>query len=415
MRILNVSSLYPPNVVGGAELGLKVKSEAMAAAGHELHVATLQPPDGMGQPVGQGSGPVAVHPLPLANIYWPFQRPGRKRSAAERLVWHSVDTANGLMARRVEKLVRKIRPDVVMTANLQGFSTAVMPAVKRAGAPLVHVLHDYALLCPQTTLWRNGRGCGLKSARCTGCQLLTAPRRAHLTAVDGVIGVSHSVLSLHLEHGLFRDRPARVIYNALPPTLKIRTQLPERDAQHVFTFGYLGRVEPSKGIETLLRAVSELDGSGRPFRLLVAGRADPAYLKELRRRWPLANVTYLGFVSPADFLARLDTLVFPSEWLEALGNGVFEAFSQGVPVIGARTGGIPESVDDGITGFVFEAGNVNQLARRMGRLRDAGVLRDSMAAAALCKAREYLAPVRAAEYVAFLKEIVGVHKLGTAA
>jgi glycosyltransferase involved in cell wall biosynthesis len=415
MRILNVSSLYPPNVVGGAELGLKTMSDAMSAAGHDVHVATLAPPPGEGAPVGQDSGDVTVHAVPLANVYWPYRRGGRSPSAAMKLAWHGIDTANETMARRVARIVRRVQPDVVMTRNLQGFSTAVMPAVARTGVPLVHVLHDYALLCPQTTLWRNGRGCGLRSARCTGCKVLTAPRRRHVEAVDAVIGVSRSVLEFHRDHGLFGGVAATVIHNALKPSLSIRERVSARAAGAPFVFGYLGRIERSKGIETLLKAAARLEAGGARFRLLVAGRGDAHYVDELKRRWPLASVEYLGFVDAAEFLARLDTLVFPSEWLEALGNGVFEAMSQGVPVIGAASGGIPESIDDGVTGFVFPPGDVIALSSVMRRLTIAPGLRVWLGTAALKKAEHYRAPRRARQYLTFLDGVIDAHRNGAAA
>ena len=406
MRILNVSSLYPPNVIGGAELGLQTIAEAMTEAGHEVHVVTLRPPERLKLAANRKDSRVTVHSVPLANAYWPYEPGAPTRRAAHKLLWHGIDTANAVMARRVEKIVRCVRPDVVLTHNLQGFSTAVMPAVKRTGVPLVHVPHDYALLCAQTALWRNGKGCGFRSDRCTGCRLLTAPRRTHVSSVDAVISVSRSLLETHRLHGLFDDIPAAVIYNALQPAFRIQNHVRERDDDHIFTFGYLGRVERSKGIETFLDAAARLQAQGSRFRLRVAGRVEPGYLEVLRRRWPLDNIDYVGFVDAAEFLAGIDTLVFPSEWLEALGNGVFEAFSQGVPVIGSAVGGIPESIDDGVTGFIYESGDAVELSRRMAQLLADPDLRTILGTAALAKAQEYLAPRRAAEYTEFLGRIL---------
>jgi len=406
MRILNVSSLYPPNVIGGAELGLQAIAEAMAEAGHDTHVVTLQPPERLQRAVAANASRVTVHSVPLANVYWPYEPGAPTRRAAHKLLWHGIDTANAVMARRVEKIVRCVRPDVVLTHNLQGFSTAVMPAIKRAGVPLVHVPHDYALLCAQTALWRDGQGCGFQSERCTGCRLLTAPRRTHLSSVDAVITVSRSLLDFHRLHGLFEDTPAAVIYNALQPAHRIQERIRERGDGHVFTFGYMGRVERSKGIETLLDAAARLEAQGFRFKLLVAGRVEPGYLEVLRARWPLDNVDYVGFVNAAEFLGDIDTLVFPSEWLEALGNGVFEAFAQGVPVIGSAVGGIPESIDEGVTGFTYESGNADELSRHMARLLGDPDLRRILGTAALAKAQEYLAPRRAAEYTEFLERIL---------
>jgi glycosyltransferase involved in cell wall biosynthesis len=165
----------------------------------------------------------------------------------------------------------------------------------------------------------------------------------------------------------------------------------------------------------LLAAARRLELSGARFRLLIAGRGDPEYLLELRRRWPLASVQFLGFVDAAEFLSRLDALVFPTESLEALGNGVFEAFSQGVPVIGSRTGGITETIDNGITGFLYGAGRSAELAERMRRLIDNRVLRRTMAEAALRKAEEYTAARRANEYLAFLGQFVDAKPAGKVA
>ncbi len=415
MRILHVSALYPPNVIGGAEFGLRTMAEAMADAGHELHVVTLKPPAATGASEQSRSTKVTVHEVPLANVYWPYEPGGKQRPAAHKLAWHSIDTANMVMARRVEKIVRRVQPDVVLTHNLQGFSTAVMPAIKRAGVPLVHVPHDYALVCPQTTLWRNGRGCGMQKARCAGCRVLTAPRALHLDAVDAVISVSKSLLETHRQHGLFTNTPSTVIYNALRPEFDLPGSVSERQRAKPFVFGYLGRVERSKGIETLLAAAARLEADGVPYRLRVAGRAAPDYQAMLERRWPLRNVSYEGFVNAPKFLAEIDTLVFPSEWLEALGNGVFEAYSQGVPVIGAASGGIAESIEDGVTGFVFEPGNVTQLACLMSALPAAPARHRELAQAALEKAREYQAPLRAAEYIDFLQSVLERLDRGAAA
>lgn len=406
MRILNVSSLYPPHVVGGAELGIHTISEAIARAGHDVHVVTLDPPSRSGTPAAAANGPVTVHRVPLANVYWPFDASRGAQSRFRKMLWHGIDIENAVMARRVRQIVRRIRPDVVLTHNLQGFSTAVMPAIKQTGVTLVHVPHDYALLCPQTALWRNGRACGVLDERCLRCRALTAPRRRHLAAVDAVISVSQSLLDFHRLHGLFSDVPATVIYNALRAPLTVRESVPVGHGDDVMTFGFLGRVERSKGIETLLEAASRLEARGHRFRLRVAGQCDPVYLATLRKHWPLASVEYVGYVDAATYLAETDVLVFPSEWLEALGNGVFEAYSQGVPVIGSAVGGIPESIDEGETGFVVAPGDSVELAARMSCLLADPGKRQEMAASALVKAREYLPSNRAGEYLAFLNSIL---------
>jgi glycosyltransferase involved in cell wall biosynthesis len=409
-----VSTLFPPNVVGGAEQGAYTISQALAERGHDVHVVTLQGPLEVDQTGGAGNR-VTVHRVPLANIYWPFNGATRNRTAAEKLIWHTVDTANELMAHRVQKIVRDVNPDIVLAGNLQGFSTAILPAIKRCGKPLVQSLHDFALLCPQTALFRNGKGCGTGSNRCMRCRVLTAPRHRHLDAVDAVIGVSRAVLDLHRQHGLFSGRPSKVIYNALKPSLEIQTEPPKRPHDHVFTFGFMGRVDRMKGIETLLAAAHEVEAQGYRFRLLVAGRAENDTLQSLKQRWPSGNIDYVGYVDSAHFLPSLDVLIFPSEWLEALGNGVFEAFSQGVPVIGSDAGGIPESIDPEINGLVFPRGNTRELADSMIRLISNPRLQRAMAEAAIAKSVEYKASNRARQVEEFFLEVLAKSKQAVAA
>ena len=414
MKILMISSLFPPNIVGGAEQSANTLAKALVARGHDIHVATLEGPNRRERkdPIDQA---INVHEIPLANVYWPFNGATRNRGVAEKIVWHTIDTANDTMARRLQATVKKVKPDIVLSRTLQGFSTAVLPALKSLGVPIVQGLHDYAFVCPQTALFRNGKGCGIGSERCMRCRVLTAPRHRHLQSLDAVVGVSRSVLDLHLQHGLFNGYPSRVIYNALKPSIRLRTEPPQRPDGHVFTFGFMGRVDRMKGIETLLAAAAQVEGRGYRFKVLVAGKADPDYLSTLKERWPSNNIEYVGYVDSGRFLQRLDTLVFPTEWLEALGNGVFEAFSQGVPVIGSDAGGIPESINQGVNGYVFPKGNVEKLADRMIRLVAEPALQSVMAEAAIAKATEYLPSNRARQYEEFFIEVLERSKRSAAA
>jgi len=107
MRILNVSSLYPPNVVGGAELGVKTMSHALRDMGHEIDILTLSHKDAKdisSEPVSEN---IHVHAVPLANLYWPFNGKQKDPSKISRLLWHSIDSNNMLMSHKVKKLLTK--------------------------------------------------------------------------------------------------------------------------------------------------------------------------------------------------------------------------------------------------------------------------------------------------------------------
>ncbi len=407
MRILNISSLYPPNVVGGAEQGLQTISNAMVQLGHEVHVVTLRSPGQEAQANSQG---VEVHRVTLANRYWPFDKQRHERKAWEKAAWHLRDTSNKTMARRARAIVARVQPDIVLTRNLQGFSTAVMPAIKSLDLPLAHVLHDYALICPQTTLYRNGRACGLRDRRCGECRVLSWPRAKHARSVDFVIGVSHSVLGFHHDHGLFLQTPSAVVYNALKPSMIESSGPRPTPRDRSLVFGFIGRIEKFKGVETLLHAAQQLAKQGVTAEFRLAGRGEEAYINALRARFPEVDLTFPGFVNNVEFYRAVDVLVYPSEWLEALGNGVFEAYSQGLPVIGSNIGGIPETISHEVDGLVFEAGNVSQLAAQMRRIVDGDINYAGLSAAAVEKSRQYAPAKRASEYIEVLQTFLGEYR-----
>jgi len=61
-------------------------------------------------------------------------------------------------------------------------------------------------------------------------------------------------------------------------------------------------------------------------------------------------------------------MVFPSEWYENFPYTIIESFACGVPVVSSRIGGLEELIEDGVTGFFFEPGNVDDLSRKIAKL-----------------------------------------------
>ena len=98
----------------------------------------------------------------------------------------------------------------------------------------------------------------------------------------------------------------------------------------------------------------------------VAGTGDDEYLAGLKAGAG-RNVRFRGWISPDAFFPEIDLLVLPSVWPDPQPRVTFEAFSYGVPVIGSRAGGIPEEIDEGETGWLFEAGSAEDLSRLLAR------------------------------------------------
>jgi glycosyltransferase involved in cell wall biosynthesis len=171
-----------------------------------------------------------------------------------------------------------------------------------------------------------------------------------------VIAVSRAIADVHAELDWVGGR-VRVIPNPTEPAS--RTSVPHSDA---LTFGYIGRLTVEKGVRTLLSAFAVADiADGR---LLVAGggpMADEASAGGDR-------VEMLGWVDDAardSFFSAIDCLVVPSEWLDPAPLVVHEARARGIPVIGARIGGIPELVSERSASLLFPAGDVAALRGRL--------------------------------------------------
>ena len=129
-----------------------------------------------------------------------------------------------------------------------------------------------------------------------------------------------------------------------------------------FTFGFLGRLVPEKGLGVLLQACRSLPPQG--WRLRIAGRA-PDGAPDFRKEAEGLPVEFVGFTEPGAFLDGVDVLVAPSIWAEPFGLTVVEAFAAGAPVIGSDQGAIGELAGCLGEEWVVPAGDVGALASRM--------------------------------------------------
>lgn len=366
-RILIVSCLYPPYTVGGAENTVRKLAQGLVERGHSVRVIATVPDSDVRV---DHDGQVEIHFVSNHNNYWPFD--SRPHSFLRKTIWHMHDINNVHHARYLETQIREFKPDVIQTHNLTGFSPSVWDTAKKMGVPIVHFLHDYGLLCSRTALFNKNKSCGGPASvneidpakRCRSCILLTSGKTERSQQVDAVVGVSDAVLQLHLKAGMFKNaRVRKVIHNSLSPQALAQIPLPRTRQPDNLSIGFIGTVIPEKGIEYLMRALSELP-KGR-WQALIAGRGTEEYIAHLKTTYPMDEVKFLGHTKPQDFYNQIDVLVVPSVWREPLGNVVMEAFSYGIPVIAAKRGGIPEMIDEGKTGLLFEPENQGELSAQI--------------------------------------------------
>ena len=355
MRILHLSSLYPPEQVGGAELMVETLARTQAGLGHAVAVACTARKEEA--PVVQDGVTVyrTGYGTPFHILDWP------DHARFDRLRYKLATQWNPTTLGRMAAAVRAFEPDVVNTHSISELPPTLWPMLAKLGVPVVHTLHDFTSLCTNGAMARHGKACTGQHLK---CRLYAEPHRRCQRAISAVAAVGTDLLARHLAAGFFGAVPddlRRVIWNPIPssPPAARRT----RPSGEPVRFGYLGRIEASKGVDILLGACRRLPPQG--WSLTVAGRAADG-LDRYRAMTEGLPVSFAGFAERDAFLDGIDCLVVPPIWPEPFGRTVAEAYGRGVPVIGTAIGGIGEQIGPGP--WLVPPGDDAALAAAMARI-----------------------------------------------
>lgn len=366
MKILMINSFN--YLRGGAERCFLDLSDLLRANGHEVIPFTMQHPNNLPSEYEDYFVSFMDFPTELA-------RPGvgPKLSVLERVMYSRE------AKRKVEQLVADTQPDLV---HIHGFihemSTSILPALKAADLPVIQTLHDYKIVCPNTTFVSHDAICeqckghryyNMTRNRCkrgslSASVLATAEMyfhewfRLYEPNVDLFISPSEFLAHKVAEHGL----RTRVV--TIPNFINPDTFSPRYDKDDYFV--YVGRLVKVKGVPTLFEAMRHLPPTAR---LKVAGSGEiEQELRDFAQRHELQNIEFLGHLGTAeltDVVQRAAFTVVPSEWYENYSMTVIESFACGTPVVGAAIGGIPEQVRDGWNGLLFPSGDAAALAKKI--------------------------------------------------
>ena len=269
--------------------------------------------------------------------------------------------------REIRALIRRERIDIVHVHNtLHRISMAVYYAAKAEGVPVVQTMHNFRLLCPAGTFFRDGRVC----EDCTG--LKGCPALKHRCYRGSLLQTAVIVLSnaIHKRTGILKDvnficltefnrdkllllnRKKRIID---PDRIFIKANYTEQ-AKPGETGDYylvLGRIERLKGSALIAKAFAE---NGK--RVVFAGDGEQRKsLEQYISRRGIDTMECPGQLPHEEAMKLLSgakALIVAPQWYETFGLGVIEAFSRGVPVIAADFGNPGSLVTDGENGVLFK-------------------------------------------------------------
>jgi glycosyltransferase involved in cell wall biosynthesis len=242
---------------------------------------------------------------------------------------------------------------------------------------VVQTLHNYRLLCPAGTFFRNSAIC----EECPEYSLLRGVQHGCYRDSRPATAVTALMLAFHRKWGTWTRTVdcyiaptefvrRKVVAAGLPPAkVFVKPNFVDPDPGERSSRGdyavFVGRLSGEKGLRALIAAWASL---GNRIPLIIVG--DGPLRSELEReamQRGLIHIKFEGYLPHEKTLTMMKGatfLIFPSEWYEALPLTIIEAFACGVPVICSRLGNMQELVSDGRTGLHFTSGDPEDLAAK---------------------------------------------------
>ena len=293
--------------------------------------------------------------------------------------------------------------DIVWVTDIEYLTIPYIKAYakeKRKRLPVVAYLHSYALVCPH---WNATYGLAqvclekcapYKIARCEqniNLKLLElgilndAPSKLYgfiksvlnffrwkrfvgdlIDHIDGFITPSREVWDIYVKHVYeLKNKLHAIIRNPVIEPLKYVKPDPDEPRDNYVIYASGSNVV--KGPHILLEAWFRLLREFRDIRLYMIG-CKGSWVEVLARRMNLNNVVFFGRFPPKEYyylLYKAKAAVMPSIWPETFGRIPVEANRLGVPAVVSSIGNLPETIIDGVTGYVFRTGDADDLAEKV--------------------------------------------------
>lgn len=354
MKILMVNKFLYPR--GGAETYMLKLGETLSALGHEVqYFGMYDEKNTVGNASGMYTTNMDFHSTGAARFLYPFK------------IIYSAEAK-----KKIGKVLDDFKPDIVHMNNINfQLTPSIIYAVKKRNVPLVQTVHDYQMVCPNHLLFSfdENKPCNrciegskwncFKHSCIHGSKAksLIGTVEANLYAflktykkVDLYVSPSHFLAQKLLgASDIYKDK-IFTIHNFIE-----KQAVPTKENTAGDYIAFAGRLSKEKGIDILAEAAKRLP----QYRFCIAGGGPDGECLE-----NIPNVTMMGFLTGeklVTFMANAKVLVVPSVWYENCPLSILEALSMGVPVITVNSGGMAELVDDGKTGTLAEAADVQSL------------------------------------------------------
>lgn len=412
MRILLTVHQFLPKYSYGTEVLTRDTGLEMLARGHEVHVLTADP-DAQGRHIDLRYKDYDYRGLKVHTLAIP-----KRRSALDMFRGEYDDN---YVAEHVREYVERLKPDAIHVFHMSRLSGAVIDAFRHNGAPLVFTSTDFWSICARATLAKPSgelsSGPDDISSNCLECRgaekffppdvlpdtkdkkefyrelaeralarkenehpnmaivrtmlARTKYLRERMNSVDAILAPTKLMYQMLTSNGIDPDLVTISPYGM--DTSSFREAKQPRSEFGGLRLGYIGAINPHKGLNVLLEAFKQLPEDGN-VTLRVCGDLGgfPDYAVKM---YALAGgdprINFAGSFpneKMAAELGKIDVLVVPSTWYENAPLVIYSALAAGIPVVATNLGGMAGIVRHGENGLLFEPGDSEDLAYQLRRL-----------------------------------------------
>jgi glycosyltransferase involved in cell wall biosynthesis len=386
MKILTISNLYAPYIVGGYEMLAATVTDELRRRGHQVHIAT-----GHGRNLPNDGFMHGVLDLDLDRTDETFLG-GKRPTAFDLINWHLFNWRSYWATRR---LIRQLKPDFVSVWGLYLASSSPIFAAQHERIPtsvyladkwLYYDLKDILAIVQPQNIWHARM---LRLARAIVQPVLFANFKSrHL------ITVSEFVRHFYIRYGFPAEWLTCIHSGVHTERFIFEPASPVADGS--VRLLYIGSLWAGKGPHIALQALGKLVRQGYTnWRLDMYGEGTTGFkdwLKSIIAQEGIENhVCIHGFVGQKQVIEAYhthDIVIFPSIWDEPFASVPMEAMSCGSTIVATTAGGTPEAISDGETGLLVPPNDADALANVLERVITDGELRRRLGTRAAEVARQ---------------------------
>jgi len=355
MRICIVNNLYKPYNRGGTERVIELAVDELVKS-HQLLLLTTSPED---KKNCLHDGNLKFCRFNPRNVYHILD--DHKMPKFKKLFWHFFDLFIFKSKKEFRAEISDFKPDIIITHNLKGFSMQIPKVIRKFKIPHIHVLHDYQLIDPHSSLYRNSQnlakiGPFLAVYKYFTNRLIKSPNL--------VISPSKFVLDKHLEYGFFKKSKTAVLCNPISNHVAHNTY----HVSDKLRILYLGQIESHKGVDFLVKTFLMLNGSKSELKIVGNGSQIDNVKQAAKSDKRIEVVGKVEADKINEIFNQTDVLIVPSIWWDNSPTVIYEAYSQRVPVLVSDSGGSKELVKENQTGWIFKSNNENDLLKKLKHL-----------------------------------------------